>query len=114
MAKGWPGRPSIGHRRPGFVGGRHDRHSAARLLRPDRHSVRDLPRCSGVFRRHAARLHRGNGGLGGSRLRGFISLALGLTIGLVGLDSVSGQARLTLPSRLACRSCIATTSGSGI
>jgi putative tricarboxylic transport membrane protein len=33
--------------------------------------------------------------LGGSRLRGFISLALGLTIGLVGLDSVSGQARLT-------------------
>jgi putative tricarboxylic transport membrane protein len=33
--------------------------------------------------------------LGSSRLRGFISLALGLTIGLVGLDSVSGQARLT-------------------
>jgi putative tricarboxylic transport membrane protein len=47
---------------PGFVGGRHDRHSASRLLLPDRHSVRDLPRCSGVFRRHAARLHRGNGG----------------------------------------------------
>ena len=33
--------------------------------------------------------------LGASRLRGFISLMLGLTIGLVGLDSVSGQARLT-------------------
>jgi putative tricarboxylic transport membrane protein len=33
--------------------------------------------------------------LGSSRLRGFISLALGLAIGLVGLDSVSGQARLT-------------------
>jgi putative tricarboxylic transport membrane protein len=33
--------------------------------------------------------------LGSSRLRGFISLTLGLTIGLVGLDSVSGQARLT-------------------
>jgi putative tricarboxylic transport membrane protein len=33
--------------------------------------------------------------LGTSRLRGFISLTLGLTIGLVGLDSVSGQARLT-------------------
>ena len=33
--------------------------------------------------------------LGSSRLRGFISLAIGLTIGLVGLDSVSGQARLT-------------------
>jgi putative tricarboxylic transport membrane protein len=33
--------------------------------------------------------------LGSSRLRGFISLALGLTIGLVGLDSVSGQPRLT-------------------
>lgn len=33
--------------------------------------------------------------LGASRLRGFISLTLGLTIGLVGLDSVSGQARLT-------------------
>jgi putative tricarboxylic transport membrane protein len=32
---------------------------------------------------------------GASRLRGFISLMLGLTIGLVGLDSVSGQARLT-------------------
>ncbi|HEY9471013.1 MAG TPA: tripartite tricarboxylate transporter permease [Propionibacteriaceae bacterium] len=33
--------------------------------------------------------------LGSSRLRGFISLALGLAIGLVGLDSVSGQPRLT-------------------
>src|SRR6186713_2228615 len=33
--------------------------------------------------------------LGSSRLRGFIALALGLTIGLVGLDSVSGQPRLT-------------------
>ncbi|MDX6320496.1 MAG: putative tricarboxylic transport rane protein, partial [Propionibacteriaceae bacterium] len=33
--------------------------------------------------------------LGSSRLRGFIALTLGLTIGLVGLDSVSGQARLT-------------------
>jgi putative tricarboxylic transport membrane protein len=33
--------------------------------------------------------------LGASRLRGFISLALGLTIGLVGLDATSGQARLT-------------------
>jgi putative tricarboxylic transport membrane protein len=33
--------------------------------------------------------------LGSSRLRGFISLTLGLTIGLVGLDAVSGQARLT-------------------
>ena len=33
--------------------------------------------------------------LGASRLRGFISLAVGLTIGLVGLDATSGQARLT-------------------
>ena len=33
--------------------------------------------------------------LGSSRLRGFISLGLGLTIGLVGIDKVSGQARLT-------------------
>ena len=33
--------------------------------------------------------------LGSSRLRGFIALTLGLTIGLVGLDGVSGQARLT-------------------
>ncbi len=33
--------------------------------------------------------------LGSSRLRGFISLALGLGIGLVGIDAVSGQARLT-------------------
>jgi putative tricarboxylic transport membrane protein len=33
--------------------------------------------------------------LGSSRLRGFIALTLGLTIGLVGLDNVSGQARLT-------------------
>jgi putative tricarboxylic transport membrane protein len=33
--------------------------------------------------------------LGASRLRGFISLALGLTIGLIGLDAVSGQPRLT-------------------
>ncbi|SEP80474.1 tripartite tricarboxylate transporter permease [Microlunatus flavus] len=33
--------------------------------------------------------------LGTSRLRGFISLAVGLTIGLVGIDSVSGQSRLT-------------------
>ena len=33
--------------------------------------------------------------LGTSRVRGFISLALGLTIGLIGLDGVSGQARLT-------------------
>ena len=33
--------------------------------------------------------------LGASRLRGFISLFIGLAIGLVGLDLVSGQARLT-------------------
>jgi putative tricarboxylic transport membrane protein len=33
--------------------------------------------------------------LGSSRLRGFASLGLGLAIGLVGLDIVSGQARLT-------------------
>jgi putative tricarboxylic transport membrane protein len=33
--------------------------------------------------------------LGSSRLRGFASLALGLAIGLVGLDSVTGQRRLT-------------------
>jgi putative tricarboxylic transport membrane protein len=33
--------------------------------------------------------------LGASRLRGFISLFIGLTIGLIGIDAVSGQARLT-------------------
>ena len=33
--------------------------------------------------------------LGTSRLRGFISLTMGLAIGLVGIDSVSGQPRLT-------------------
>jgi putative tricarboxylic transport membrane protein len=33
--------------------------------------------------------------LGSSRIRGFASLALGLTIGLVGLDPISGQPRLT-------------------
>ncbi len=33
--------------------------------------------------------------LGTSRLRGFISLSVGLAIGLIGLDGVSGQARLT-------------------
>ena len=33
--------------------------------------------------------------LGSSRLRGFISLLIGLTIGLIGIDSVSGQQRLT-------------------
>ena len=33
--------------------------------------------------------------LGTSRLRGFIALAIGLAIGLVGIDSVSGQPRLT-------------------
>lgn len=33
--------------------------------------------------------------LGSSRLRGFASLGLGLAIGMVGLDSVTGQARLT-------------------
>ena len=33
--------------------------------------------------------------LGSSRLRGFIALFLGLTIGMIGLDRVSGQARLT-------------------
>jgi putative tricarboxylic transport membrane protein len=33
--------------------------------------------------------------LGTSRLRGFISLAVGLTIGLIGLDAVTGQSRLT-------------------
>src|SRR3954471_16065236 len=34
-------------------------------------------------------------GLGSSRLRGFASLGLGLAIGLVGIDSVTGQRRLT-------------------
>jgi putative tricarboxylic transport membrane protein len=34
--------------------------------------------------------------LGSSRIRGLISLLLGLTIGLVGIDAVSGQQRLTL------------------
>src|SRR6478609_1700915 len=33
--------------------------------------------------------------LGSSRLRGFASLGLGLAIGLVGMDSVTGQRRLT-------------------
>jgi putative tricarboxylic transport membrane protein len=33
--------------------------------------------------------------LGSSRLRGMISLTIGLTIGLIGIDAVSGQARLT-------------------
>ena len=33
--------------------------------------------------------------LGASRLRGFIALALGLTIGMIGLDDVTGQPRLT-------------------
>jgi putative tricarboxylic transport membrane protein len=33
--------------------------------------------------------------LGGSKLRGFIGLGIGLTIGLVGLDLSTGQARLT-------------------
>ena len=33
--------------------------------------------------------------LGSSRVRGFASLLIGLTIGLVGIDSVSGQQRLT-------------------
>jgi putative tricarboxylic transport membrane protein len=33
--------------------------------------------------------------LGSSRLRGFISLILGLAIGLVGIDAVSGQSRLS-------------------
>ena len=33
--------------------------------------------------------------LGTSRLRGFISLTIGLAIGLIGIDSVSGQPRLT-------------------
>ncbi|MDF8264800.1 tripartite tricarboxylate transporter permease [Luteipulveratus flavus] len=33
--------------------------------------------------------------LGSSKLRGFISLFLGLAIGLVGIDSVTGQSRLT-------------------
>ena len=33
--------------------------------------------------------------LGASRLRGFIALVMGLTIGLIGIDAVSGQPRLT-------------------
>ena len=33
--------------------------------------------------------------LGASRVRGFASLAIGLTIGLVGIDSITGQQRLT-------------------
>ncbi|HEY5981073.1 MAG TPA: tripartite tricarboxylate transporter permease [Microlunatus sp.] len=33
--------------------------------------------------------------LGASRLRGFIALVLGLSIGMIGIDAVSGQARLT-------------------
>ncbi|MGH3858938.1 tripartite tricarboxylate transporter permease [Actinokineospora sp.] len=36
--------------------------------------------------------------LGSSRLRGFASLAIGLAIGLVGLDPMTGQARLTFGS----------------
>lgn len=33
--------------------------------------------------------------LGASRLRGFIALGIGLTIGIIGIDFVSGQARMT-------------------
>jgi putative tricarboxylic transport membrane protein len=33
--------------------------------------------------------------LGSSRLRGFIALVVGLTIGMIGIDAVSGQARMT-------------------
>ena len=34
--------------------------------------------------------------LGASRLRGWLSLLLGLTLGFVGIDGLSGQARFTL------------------
>lgn len=40
-----------------------------------------------------------SGVLGASRVRGFAALALGLTIGLVGLDPISGQPRLTFGVR---------------
>ncbi|MEU6645897.1 tripartite tricarboxylate transporter permease, partial [Saccharomonospora sp. NPDC046836] len=36
--------------------------------------------------------------LGSSRIRGFASLLIGLTIGLIGLDQMTGQARLTFGS----------------
>src|SRR5918996_4358188 len=36
--------------------------------------------------------------LGSSRVRGFASLLLGLTLGLVGLDQMTGQQRLTFGS----------------
>ena len=41
--------------------------------------------------------------LGASRIRGFASLLIGLTIGLVGLDQMTGQQRLTFGSLAARR-----------
>ena len=62
---------------------------------PRRSPVRGLARGAGVLRADAAGLRRGDGGARAVRMRGFISLVIGLAIGLVGIDSVSGQPRLT-------------------
>ena len=67
------------------------------LLRSAPHSggVRRQPRLPSYFAIMVLALLAVTAVLGSSRLRGFASLGLGLAIGLVGMDSVTGQARLT-------------------
>ena len=98
MAKAGRARAGAGDRGDRLVRRRHHRHGAAGLARAaGRRRVRRQPRRARATSRSwcsrfvavtaVARLARG--------VRGFASLLLGLAIGLVGIDSLTGQPRLT-------------------
>ena len=97
--QGRPGRAGAGDGGHRLVHRRHDRHDAARPR--SRPRCRDFAVTLGAPEYFAIMLLAFvavTAVLGSSRLRGFAALLLGLTIGLVGTDFVTGQQRLTFGS----------------
>ena len=90
---GVPHRPGHGGHR--LVRGRPDRDDAARPARPRHRRPGRRDQRGRLLRHHDAGLHRGHGRarlLAHPRLR---PLAIGLTLGLIGIDLATGQQRLT-------------------
>ena len=101
MARGRTSRAGARHRGDRLLHRRHDRHAARRVLRPGaRRSVAVEIGAPSYFALMVLAMVMVTSVLGGSPLRGFIALFLGLTIGLVGLDLNTGQSRLSFDQPL--------------
>jgi len=84
MAKKGPCGPGSGHRRDRFVHRRHHRHPPGRVLHPSLAEQAVKIGAPSFFALMLLALVMVTAVLGSSKLRGFIGLFIGLTIGLVG------------------------------